>query len=200
MPYPAQTDPESIVQVARKIIEQEGVEQLSLTRLAAQLGIKAPSLYRHIPNKAALLQAVNSFTFQQLFQAYETAIQAAPLGATEQLLSLFRAHRAFAHKNPETYILAFTTTLPEQRADEQMLEQLVLPIQSLMATISGSEQSLAALRGALALVHGFSMLELKEQFKRGGDIAIAFEVSITAYLSGWQCQEKWLHGEKQTIA
>jgi AcrR family transcriptional regulator len=190
MPYPAQTDRKSIIKMARDTIEQEGIEELSLARLASKLGIKPPSLYRHIPNKAALLQAVIAFTFQQLFQAYEISIQASGGDEKEQLKVILRTHRSFAHAHPETYVLAFTTTLREERADEQMLERLVLPIQALMATIAGPEKSLSALRGALSLVHGFVMLELKDQFKRGGNLTEAFEASVEAYLSGWEHQER----------
>jgi hypothetical protein len=55
-----------------------------------------------------------------------------------------------------------------------------------MAAISGVEDSLAALRGALALLHGFVMLELKDQFRRGGDLGETFEKVIEAYVAGWQ--------------
>lgn len=186
MPYPAQTDRTTIVQTARTLIEQEGVDQLSLAWLASVLGIKAPSLYRHVPSKTALLQAVVTLTFQQLFEAYTMALDAGGDTPEEQLLAILRAHRAFAHANPRTYVLAFTTTVPEQRADEAMLARLALPIQQLMAALSGPAQSLAALRGALALVHGFVMLELNQQLRRGGDLDAAFNAAITAYIVGWQ--------------
>ncbi len=186
MPYPAQTDRPTIVQTARMLIEHEGVDHVSLARLASVLGIKAPSLYRHVPSKTALLQAVVTLTFQQLFDAYTTALEAGGHTPQEQVLAILRAHRAFAHANPQTYVLAFTTTVPEQRADEAMLEQLALPLQQLMAGLSGLAQSLAALRGALALVHGFVMLELNQQLRRGGDVDAAFEAAITAYIIGWQ--------------
>jgi AcrR family transcriptional regulator len=38
------------------------VDNVSLAMLAASFGIKAPSLYRHVKNKAELLQAVNLLT------------------------------------------------------------------------------------------------------------------------------------------
>ena len=102
-----------------------------------------------------------------------------------QLLALARAQRAFAHAHPAAYLLAFTTTAPEQRPDAAGLEQSALPLQALMAAISGEAQSLPALRGALALIHGFVMLELKAQFQRGGDLDSAFEAALAAYLDGW---------------
>jgi AcrR family transcriptional regulator len=185
MPYPAQTDREAIVQTARLLIEREGVEALSLARLASELKIRPPSLYRHIASKTALLRAVVELTFQDLFAAYRTALPKAGDDPQERLRAVFRAHRAFAHAHPETYVLAFTTTAPGQRADAGVLAQFALPIQALMAAVSGPEYSLAALRGALALVHGFVMLELKQQLQRGGDLNAAFEQSVDAYIRGW---------------
>jgi AcrR family transcriptional regulator len=185
MPYPAQTDRETIIQTAREMIELEGLAQLSLARLAEVLGIKAPSLYRHVPSKTALIQAVNTLTFQKLFEYYETALAAENSDPTAQLLTILRAHRAFAQANPKTYILAFTTSSPEQRPEPAMLVQLALPLQELIGQISGPERSLAALRGALALVHGFVLLELNNQFQRGGNLDEAFATAIEAYLRGW---------------
>jgi len=104
----------------------------------------------------------------------------------EKLHTLFHAHRAFAHANPNTYILAYTTTDPELRTDPDELEQQAVVIQKVMAQITGEAQSLPALRGALALVHGFVMLELNEQLQRGGDLTAAFDVAVNAYLRGWQ--------------
>jgi TetR/AcrR family transcriptional regulator, tetracycline repressor protein len=40
------------------LLREEGLEGLSLRRLAARLDIRAPSLYWHIPDKSALLAAV----------------------------------------------------------------------------------------------------------------------------------------------
>src|SRR5947209_200436 len=49
-----------IVAAARKLAEGEGLEALTLRRLAAEVGIQAPSLYKHFPDKAALLAAVEA--------------------------------------------------------------------------------------------------------------------------------------------
>ncbi|MCA9902121.1 MAG: helix-turn-helix transcriptional regulator, partial [Anaerolineales bacterium] len=59
MPYPSQVNRETIVAQAWQLIEAEGADNLSLSKLAEQLGIKAPSLYRHVGSKAGLLQAIN---------------------------------------------------------------------------------------------------------------------------------------------
>jgi hypothetical protein len=54
-----------------------------------------------------------------------------------------------------------------------------------MAEITGEAESLPALRGLLALMHGFVMLELAQQFRRGGDLDAAYDKAVRAYLNGW---------------
>jgi AcrR family transcriptional regulator len=46
------------VGAARTLAERDGLEALTLRRLAGELGIQAPSLYKHFPDKAALLAAI----------------------------------------------------------------------------------------------------------------------------------------------
>lgn len=186
MPYPTQINREAIIATAYELIERDGAEQLTLAQLADTLHVKAPSLYRHIPSKAALIQQINTHTFTLLFTTYEQARQAAAADAGAQLRALLHAHRAFAHAHPVAYVLVFTTVASAERPAEQMLEQLALPIEAIMAKLTGTDHALAALRGALALVHGFVMLELNNQFRRGGDHTLAFSDCVEAYLRGVQ--------------
>lgn len=185
MPYPAQVDLETIVNTAREMIEAVGVEQLSLGRLAAELGIKAPSLYRYVEGKDGLLQAVNTRTVERLFEAMNAALETAPADPVERLLALSQAYRAFAQDNPQTYAQAMTNTVDARRPDETYMVQLVLPLQAMMAEVAGEERSLPALRGLLALVHGFCLLEFAQQLRRGGDLDAAFSDSVRAYIRGW---------------
>ena len=49
---------DKIVERAIEMIDADGVEKLSMRRLAAALGIEAMSLYHHFPNKDAILDGV----------------------------------------------------------------------------------------------------------------------------------------------
>jgi AcrR family transcriptional regulator len=186
MPYPSQINEERILTTVRQRIEAEGMEALSLHQLAAELGVKAPSLYRYFASKAALLRALNTQTNRELVAALSASIAHAPDDPRQRMLAVAQAYRAFAHAYPVTYGLAFTNTIPELRPDPQEQLELVLPLQDLMAQIVGADQSLAALRGMWALLHGFTMLELTGQFRRGGDLDAAFAAAIQAYLAGWE--------------
>ncbi|MCP4424818.1 MAG: TetR/AcrR family transcriptional regulator [Chloroflexi bacterium] len=185
MPYPAQTTRQQIIQQAWEMVAANGAESLSLHKLAAALGVKAPSLYRHVKNKADVLQAVNLLTLRQLFDVMAQAQTAAPTEPTDRMMALLAAYRAFAHAHPHVYAFAFGDN-DAYRPEENVLLRMVLPIQAVMAEICGEADSLSALRGALALAHGFVMLELNNQLRRGGDLGEAFTQSAAAYLRGWQ--------------
>ena len=185
MPYPSQVDREEIVRQARALIEREGEAAFSMSALATSLGVKAPSLYRYVDGRDNLLQAVNLETLRRLFAAFDEALTDAPEEPAARLVALAHAYRAFAHANPCSYELAFTSS-GVRRPDEEILLQMVLPLQEIMAGITGKPLSLAALRGLLALIHGFVMLELNEQLQRGGDLRSDFGQSVAAYLRGWQ--------------
>jgi len=49
---------EELVERALAIVDAEGLEALTMRRLAADVGVEAASLYHHLPNKDALLEAV----------------------------------------------------------------------------------------------------------------------------------------------
>ena len=184
-PYPLQTDRKTIINTARALIEREGIEHLSLAKLAKEVGIKAPSLYNHIDSKNSLLHAVIEETYLQLFTAYDKALESSGSSPEEKLLTILDAHYRFAHANPRSYILAYTAADADQLNNPDMLLQKAIQIQVIIKEIAGEGNSLTALRGLLALVHGFVMLELNGQLRRGGDLQQTLQDAVRAYLRGW---------------
>lgn len=182
MPYPSQVTRESILAAAIVLIEREGAEGLTLARLAQTLGIKAPSLYKHVTDKAALLKLVNTDTYQRLIEKLQAGSDV-PLQA--QIIERITTYRQFALAHPHLYQLAFDSSQASTRPDAAVLEALAIPFQALLARAVAPAQSLSALRGLLALTHGFVVLELGNQFQRGGDIELAFHQALLAYLRGW---------------
>lgn len=54
-PERAALDEHRVVQTAITLADSEGLNQLSMRRLAQELGVQAMSLYHHVANKEALL-------------------------------------------------------------------------------------------------------------------------------------------------
>lgn len=190
MPYPTQITRELVVDKARELIEADGIDQLSLGRLAAALSVKAPSLYRYFDGKTGLLHAVNEVTNRALIAQITQAAAEISDADTEnadraRVLAMARAYRAFAHAYPVTYSLLFANSSPELRPDAAESEQGAIALQAVMASLTGEANSLAALRGLMALAHGYATLELNEQYRRGGDLDETFNQIVEAYINGW---------------
>jgi AcrR family transcriptional regulator len=64
---------DGILDAARTMIVAEGIDGFSLRRLAARLGVTAPSLYRFFDSKDAIVAAIAEAAFEQLIDAMDRA-------------------------------------------------------------------------------------------------------------------------------
>jgi AcrR family transcriptional regulator len=58
-----------IASAARRLLDREGAEAVSMRRVAGAVGITAMAIYRHYPNRAALLNALADEGFRELAAA-----------------------------------------------------------------------------------------------------------------------------------
>src|SRR6516164_910246 len=100
-----------IADAALQLLEAEGAEGLTMRRLADRLGIRAPSIYKHLPDKEALETAIISIGFELQTAAFETALE----GSADPLAALASAYREFAHARPHLYRLMTERELDRAR-------------------------------------------------------------------------------------
>ncbi|WP_051471327.1 TetR/AcrR family transcriptional regulator [Patulibacter minatonensis] len=90
-----------IVDVARVLMEEEGVAALSMRAIAGRVGIRAPSIYKHLPDKQAILDVLVADVLRENGDVLREAIS----GADDQLGALLHAFRRWALANPAGYEL-----------------------------------------------------------------------------------------------
>jgi AcrR family transcriptional regulator len=95
---------ESIVAVTRELIEREGLESVSLRRIAGLLGVTAPALYAHVNDKRDLLRAVAEGEFERLIDLLERVDDPDPLARIRQFS---RAYIEHAVSNPGLFRTMF---------------------------------------------------------------------------------------------
>ena len=62
----ADTTASRIVAAARKLLDSEGAQAVTMRRVAQAVGITAMAIYRHYPNREGLLNAVANAGFEEL--------------------------------------------------------------------------------------------------------------------------------------
>ena len=80
-----------------------------MRRLAADLGMKAPSLYKHFPDKESLELELIILGFEESAAAFEAALATQP---RSQIEALGTAYRGFARAHPHIYRLMTDRPLP----------------------------------------------------------------------------------------
>ncbi|MDD3446703.1 MAG: TetR/AcrR family transcriptional regulator [Zavarzinia sp.] len=102
-----------ILATARRLFVEEGVENVSMRRIAALAGVTPTLIYHHFADKESLLLAVCQNFFRGLIDASEAAMAAVP--ETEvpfgRLRRLMEGYVEFGLANPDVYRLVFMTKL-----------------------------------------------------------------------------------------
>lgn len=157
-----------IVAAAREVLESEGLAALTMRNVAARLGIRAPSLYKHFPDKDALEAAIISDGFVEMAEEFERA-------DAGSLVELGAAYRAFARAHPHLYRLMTDQELRRDLLVPGVEDRAALPVY-----LAAGEDADRA-RAAWAFAHGMTMLELTGRFPPGADVDAAWETGLRAF-------------------
>jgi AcrR family transcriptional regulator len=149
---------ELVLATALELIDRDGVEALSMRRLAAALGRDPMILYRHAPSKAALLDGVVETVLAQLH------VDPADPDWTGQLRAVARNYRILALAHPKVVPLIVTRPLAtplalRPRGTLRPLEHLLALLTS--AGFSGSD-ALHIYRALFGFLNGHLLNELQE--------------------------------------
>lgn len=177
-------DRDQVVAAAADLADAEGLEAVTLARVAAALGVKSPSLYNHVDGRQGLVRGVAALGARQLTEATREA--AVGRSGADALLAAAGAYRAFVIEHPGRYEAgAVAAPAPGddelQAAADAMLDVLrgVLRAWSL----AGAEE-IHALRAFRAAVHGFASLEAAGGFGLDVDVDASFTRLMTALGAG----------------
>lgn len=143
-----------------KLLKQGPAEGLSLREMARNVGVSATAVYRHFPDKAALLDALSAAGDALIAKAFEKAMAREKPGQAA-FNAMGRAYVRFALKNPHLFRLMMSTDagrggMGNSRGRAMLVEEI--------AKLSGDKASQAVLDvrmlRAWAMVHGLAMLML----------------------------------------
>lgn len=159
-----------IVAVARQLLEEKGPAGLSMRRLADRVGIRASSIYKHLPDKQALEHAIVSTVFEELADEFEAALEHAdPVG------TMVAIYRRYAKDHPHLYRLMTEQPLQRDLLVPGVEERASLPARLLVGDDPDGGRAL------WAFAHGLTILELNDRFPPGADIDAAWRAGFDAF-------------------
>jgi len=172
-----------ILQKATEIVDEQGLDQLSIGLLAEKLEVRPPSLYNHLDGLNELKQKL---AIQGVKKLHEYMLQAAVgRSGDDAIRAISQAYLQLVREHPGLYDAS--THFPDandqelQHAQESVV-QLVLQV--LDAYHLQEETAIHMVRGLRSFLHGFSSIEQMGGFGMPLDINKSFSILINTFIEG----------------
>ena len=172
-PNPRERTPRArqIIDTARTLLEAEGSVGLTMRRLANELGIRAPSLYKHVDGRPGLELALVEAGLDETGLALHAAVAGSngdPVG------DLLGAYRAMGRANPELYRLITASSFPRTGLLPGLEAWAGEPF-----FLAAGEPYLA--QALWSFAHGTLILELDGRFLDGSDLDRTWRAGTEAF-------------------
>ncbi len=163
-----------VIAAAAEIADEEGLEAVSVARVAAALGIRGPSIYNHVPGRDGLLRGIALDGIRGLTRELHNA--AVGRSGTEALLAAALAYRTYARDHPGRYEAAQRAPAPD---DDELTQAGTEAVEAIAAIIRarrlGGEDLVHAVRIVRSTLHGFVDIERLGGFGLGVSVDESFE-------------------------
>ena len=155
-----------IIDAARDLILEGGIEAISMRAVADRVGVTATALYHYFASKQDLVEKVSRRAFEAFDATVLDAVARQPEGSMERVRAIGEAYIRFATENVGYFRVMFSTDVQDPRALEDLPGGGGYPV--LPQAIVGAMDSGQMRRGEpdvvavylWALVHGLVTLYL----------------------------------------
>ncbi|MBN1231320.1 MAG: TetR/AcrR family transcriptional regulator [Anaerolineales bacterium] len=105
----------ALIQAGVEILKKEGISGLSLRMVAKQSGVSHAAPYAHFADKQALIAAISTEGFKQLYDQVDHIRKAQQDSPTTLLVETAWAYVQFAFNEPDRFKLMFSSALEKEK-------------------------------------------------------------------------------------
>jgi AcrR family transcriptional regulator len=176
-------DRTAVVELAAGIADREALDAVTIARVAADAGVRPPSLYNHIAGRDDLVAAIALLGVRDL----DAAMRSAAIGRAgdDALRAAAGAYRAYAHAHPGRYAAAMRAPAAGDEALAAAAADTIATVTTLLrAWELPEDDAIHAVRAVRAALHGFVALEAAGGFGLPVDREASFERLVDALATG----------------
>jgi len=167
-----------VVAAAAGLADEIGYASVTMGLLADRLGIRPPSLYKHVGGLADLQHRVATLAMTELGEVIREAVQGR--AGFDALAALLTAVRDYVAEHPGRYT---ATVSPEFTGpDDPLLAASTRVITSIAAVLRGygigEDEMDHAIRSIRSAIHGFVILDASRGFQWNADLGESFDWMI----------------------
>lgn len=176
-------DKDIILKTAADLADAEGIANVTLKALAEKLGVKPPSLYKHINGLEELNKALMLYGWKSL----EKKVTRAAVGKSKEdaIRAIFYAYRDYVKEHPGVFEAMQWYNMYQSEENLQATEEIVAVLfQVLSAYDLQEEQKVHIVRMFRVFLQGFLMVEIHGGFGNPVSITESFDFSLEILLNG----------------
>ena len=158
-----------VVAEAAELADEAGPDHLTLAALAARLGVRQPSLYKHV----ASLDSLQQLIAQRAKVEFADVLGRVAIGRSrdDALVAMAYAWRAWARDHPGRYQIGQRAPAPGDAEHVAVADRVVAVMTAVMAGYGlAGDDAIDAVRAYRSALHGFVSLEA------GGGFGMPFSV------------------------
>ena len=167
-------DSATVTEAAAVLADEIGISQLSMSVVAERLGVKAPSLYKHVDGLPDLTHRIAVLAATELGDELRDAMQGR--AGRDALAAAAQTVREYVKQHPGRYSATFG--IRPASADDPLTVALDRTLESFAAVLRGYElepaDEIHALRMLRSVLHGFATLEAADGFQMATEVAASF--------------------------
>jgi AcrR family transcriptional regulator len=173
---------DAVVTAAARLADAEGLDQVTLVRLAAELNVRPSSLFSHIKGLADLRRQLQLRGLREMAERVSRA--AIGRAGADAIMATAIAVRQFAHEHPGLYAASLPAPSAQDSELSAVAEQFVGSIFAIMRQYGfEGDEAAHAVRGLFSTVHGFIMLERALTFGMPIDTDESFRWLVRHYIA-----------------
>jgi AcrR family transcriptional regulator len=172
---------DAVVEVGLALVDEKGLEGLSLAAVAERAGVAAPSLYKHVGSLADLRDLMALRVIREMTAAFAAVVMGR--SRDDAVSALMRTYRAFVSAHPGRYALIPFDPLHHEGMAHAAAEMLGVFFAVLRGYGLDDAAATHATRRIRVAAHGFASLEAGGGFGLAEDIETTFDQVIAMVLA-----------------
>jgi AcrR family transcriptional regulator len=181
--------PAAVVAAAAALADADGLEALTLARIAASVGVRTPSLYNHVASLEDVRRRLALIGLSELAGAMRDA--AVGRARDDALIAMAHAYRDYATRHPGRY--AATQRAPAEE-DPDLVAAATRAVEVLLAILRGygleGDDAIHAARAVRSALHGFVALETGGGFGLPVALDTSFDRMVAAVARGLRSSDR----------
>lgn len=170
-----------VVDAALELVDEQGVEGLTLAAVAARTGVATPSLYKHIASLGELRGHVGVRVLEDMTARFTQVVLG--LSGEDAVAALMHAYRAYVADHPKRYAAMPMDPLHDelqQAAGMKLIEVMLAALRGF--GLEGSD-AIHATRRLRVIVHGFASIEAGGGFGLPEGLDDTYDQLVRMYLT-----------------